>query len=650
MSENNKYERFGKYLVLDHLVDGGMAKISRARFLGEQADRLVAIKMVQPQFSKDADFVRMFEDELKVCFALEHPNIAQTYDYGKWNDQLYTAMELIEGRNLKEYLDRLSEKKLVFPVEISTYITSQICQGLHYAHMFVDKLTGKPLNIVHRDISPHNVMLSFDGSVKVIDFGIAKAESNSEKTQAGTIKGKLAYLAPEYLEGLTLDHRYDQFAVGITLWELLCNRRLFTAKNDLAVLKLIQACKVPAPSSINPNVPKELDEIVLKALSKDRTQRYEDMDKLNRALVKFLYSTYPEFNATDLQYFANELFKSEIDENRKKYVEYGKIDITPFIKDLNDEKEGRKAAPAAANTASAADEPKIVEKATEFEFNDEELSGLSVDGIAAEDTSDKTKPSVQRTRAKTNTQRRVVRSQNATRVTKTGSLRNPNVRTSGTRTNIKRTQLTKKKSSGGNSTKIIGIVAASIAGLIFFKPALVQDLTGIDLSFIGGSGRTISSTQAGSSAPKEATVKEVQGKMFLSGADPYMEIYINGVKHPFSGSEYHVPIEQKVSIKIEKKGYLPFKKEIFISGSRPVIEVEVPELDVARIGLFSTSMNYNGYTLKMFVNGSELKKSLPVRDMRVPAGEYEAVLTNELLGTEKKVNFKIEENKKFFLD
>ena len=249
MTEDLKLKRFGKYLILDHLVDGGMAKICRARYLGEEVNKIVAIKMIQQQFSKDPSFVQMFQDELKVTFGLSHPNIAQTYDYGMVDSQLYTAMEYVDGANLKQYLDRLKEKRFVFPVEISTYIISQVCQALYYAHSFTDKLTGKKSNIIHRDISPHNVMLTYDGNIKVIDFGIAKAETNSESTQAGTIKGKLGYLAPEYLEGMDLDHAYDQFAVGITLWELLCTRKLFQAKNDLAVLKLIQAfpCKFLHP-------------------------------------------------------------------------------------------------------------------------------------------------------------------------------------------------------------------------------------------------------------------------------------------------------------------------------------------------------------------------------------------------------------------
>ncbi|EQC52650.1 kinase domain protein [Bacteriovorax sp. DB6_IX] len=340
MAEERKFDRFGRYLILDHLVDGGMAKICRARFLGEQADKVVAIKMVQPQFSKDESFKTMFMDEIKTTFGLLHPNIVQTYDYGLQNDQLFVAMEYCDGRNLKEYLDQLKKRNFVFPVEISVYITIQSCQGLHYAHTFTDKLTGKPANIVHRDISPHNIMLTFDGSVKVIDFGIAKSETNSEATQAGTIKGKLSYLAPEYLDGHDLDPRYDLFAVGITLWEMLCSRKLFKASNDLAVLKKIQECKVPKPSSINPNVPEELDKIVMKALHKDRNKRYQTLEEFGRALNKFLYSTYPDFNASDLSYFAKELFKEEIKKDRERLYQFGQIDIKPYLEDMKREQEG----------------------------------------------------------------------------------------------------------------------------------------------------------------------------------------------------------------------------------------------------------------------------------------------------------------------
>ena len=340
--EKEKRERFGRYLILDHLVDGGMAKICRARFLGQEADKVVAIKMVQPQFSQDDSFKRMFMDEIKVVFGLLHPNIIQTYDYGLHKGQLFVAMEYCDGRNLKEYLNRLKKKKFVFPVEVSVYIISQACQGLHYSHTYTDKLTGKSANIIHRDISPHNIMMTYDGAVKVIDFGIAKSDKSEDKTQAGTIKGKIGYLAPEYIEGMELDHRYDQFALGITLWEMLCARSLFKGPSDFAILKKIQDCKIPPPSSINPKVPKELDEIVLKALDPDRGKRHKNLDQLNRLLIKFLYSNYPDFNSSDLAYFAKGLFKEEIKSDREKLFEYGKIDIAPYLQDLKREQEGIK--------------------------------------------------------------------------------------------------------------------------------------------------------------------------------------------------------------------------------------------------------------------------------------------------------------------
>ena len=150
------------------------------------------------------------------------------------------------------------------------------------------------------------------------------------------LKGRLSYLAPELLKGLTLDHRYDQFSLGVTLWELLCSRKLFQASNDLAVLKLVEACKVPRPSSINPNVPEELDRIVLMCLSKDRTKRYENVDRLNRDLVRCLNKTYPDFNSSDIGFFSKELFKDEIKQDKAKFLEYGKIDVNPILESIEE--------------------------------------------------------------------------------------------------------------------------------------------------------------------------------------------------------------------------------------------------------------------------------------------------------------------------
>jgi eukaryotic-like serine/threonine-protein kinase len=641
---DEKYERFGKYLILGHLVDGGMAKICRARFLGEQANKLMAVKMVQEQFSKDPEFVRMFQDELNVCFGLLHPNVAQTYDYGEYEGQLYTAMEMIEGANLKEYLDRLAEKKYVFPVDVSVYIISQVCQGLFYSHNYKDPLTQKPLNIIHRDISPHNIMLSYDGAVKVIDFGIAKAESNSEQTQAGTIKGKLSYLAPEYLEGLTLDVRYDEFAVGITLWELLCGRRLFQAKNDLACLKLIQQCKVPPPSSINPNVPKELDQIVLKALDKDRTLRYDDMDQLNRALVKFLYATYPDFNPTDLQHFATQLFKEEIASNETLYAEYGRIDIKPYLQDLKSEMSGEKRSSSSSSADAVVKGPAI----QEFDFSSDDLVGLSLDGSPSVDgqaTGGRRSPQ-QAAMDRTQT-RKIKRSTTRTNT----QLRNPNLKKTGTRTSIQRNKIIDQKtSSGGGAGKFAALIVASLAAVIYFKADMVSKMTGVDLSFISGKVK-VASTDNPKAQDRSAASARTRGIVIINNIDAYMEVHINGERINYiSGDNITVPISQKIRIKVSKKGYLPFTKSIVLSKSRPSFSIAVPELEIARIGLLSTSLNYNGSTMLITVNGEEIEEALPVKNMRIPAGNYEVKITNDLLGTEKKFQFKIQENKKFFLE
>lgn len=335
--DGQNLKRFGDYLLLDHLIDGGMASICRARYLGREAEKVVAIKMVKPQFSNDKEFKQMFIGEIKVSFGLIHPNIAQTYDYGMIEKQLFVAMEYIDGKNLKQYLDRIAETKKPFEVAASAFIASKICEGLHYAHNFEDKLSGKKTEIVHRDISPHNIMLTYDGAVKVIDFGIAQTE---QEENDGKVKGKISYFAPEYLEGKEINHTYDQFAVGLTLWELLVGRKLFDAGNEIATLKSILECVVPPPSKFNKEVPKELDEIVLKSLSRDPKSRYESMDAFNRGLVKFLFKEYPDFNPSDLATFAQEAFAEDIATDRKKLIEFGKIDVSYYIEEAEKEKEG----------------------------------------------------------------------------------------------------------------------------------------------------------------------------------------------------------------------------------------------------------------------------------------------------------------------
>lgn len=642
-------ERFGRYLILDHLVDGGMAKICRARFLGEQADKIVAIKMVQPQFSKDESFKTMFIDEIKVTFALLHPNIVQTYDYGLHKGQLFVAMEYCDGQNLKEYLDKLRARKFVFPVEISTYIITQVCQGLNYAHTLTDKLTGKKSSIIHRDISPHNIMLTFDGAVKVIDFGIAKSDSNSESTQAGTIKGKLSYLAPEYLEGLELDPRYDMFAVGITLWEMLCSRKLFKAANDLAVLKKIQECNVPAPSSINPNVPKALDEIVLKALAKDRNQRYENLDQLNRALMKFLYSNYPDFNATDLSYFAKELFKEEIEKDREKLFEFGKIDLKPYLKDLKKEKEeGTNQKDSSSEGLSRSEEGTSLTSTRSREVSYEL------------DEEDKTSSSIELDRQKGKTSK-VVAPQKKVESLKINKSSNLNVsakpkkrrpREDAESFNEKtstRTRIIKQKSSGG-SKKVI--IAASIAVALGFGYLKFNEIASVVIP----AQVSVDDEKFDEDDLENEVAEDL--KVILKNFDKYnQKVFVNGkaAKVNYLG-QVQLPINEKVTIRVETNGHRHFVKNID-TASRSMASLEVENTQYISYGYLKTSTSCVKGKLFFKMFGEDRVENLPIaRGNGIPFPVTDVAGTNEVkewsvsfqrIGEDIKhiVKFKIEEDK-----
>lgn len=635
---NRILKRFGKYLLLDHFVDGGMAKICRARIIDEQATKIVAIKMIQPQFSKDAAFKKMFMDEVKVSFGLIHPNIAQTYDYGFQNEQLYTAMEYVDGKNLKQFLDKLKERNFVFPVELSVYIMTQVCNGLYYAHTFTDKLTGKKANIIHRDISPHNVMLTYDGAVKVIDFGIAKAESNSDSTQAGTIKGKLSYLAPEYIDNMALDSRYDQFAVGITLWEMLCSRKLFKAQNELAVLKLIQACQIPIPSSINPNVPKELDEIVMKALSKDRNQRYETVDLFARALNKFLYAHYPDFNQSDISYFANELFKEDIKRDREILFEYGKIDIKPFLRDMNDEKVGVKSG-AQGGRKEEQVVPRSKIKELDFGFSGETTTPSMIKGKGKFEMTHVSNRSHLQFEAK-GTQSR----------TKTS-----NIESTKTGTSLKLLEGAVSRNEANPMPEVEKVRKSGI------KWAMIASFLLIAFGgykFFGADKISKKEARMPSSVSTPAEEKKTVGLIILKNFNKLNQrIFINGKeqsKISFEG-ELSLQGESKYIVRVEDRSLSRehFVKEVSLVEKDSVVEIDIPEMGPMEYGFLVMSSACIRGKINFVANGEERSESLPFVDSKgipFPVGvtenrEYTAAKYNTVViddfGLERKISFVI---------
>jgi serine/threonine protein kinase len=311
---------FGRYLLLDHLAQGGMAEIFRAWAPSvDDGGRLIVLKCVQPDFGQDAEFLQMFRSEIRVSIGLNHPNIVQLYDFGEAEGRPYIAMELVEGRSLKQIIQHLVKFDKLLPVEFAAFAIEQVAAGLQYAHSFRDRTTGEALSIVHRDISPQNLLVSFAGNMKIIDFGIAKAASNRQTTRAGIIKGKPSYLSPEQINGDVLDGRSDVFSLGAVFWEALTGRKLFSGESDLAAIKLIDNCDdhVTPPSTLNPDVPSEIDAIIMKCLVYDREKRYRTAEELQRAIHRAIYAFKPSFDPSDFGKYLSETFAREIEQEQK---------------------------------------------------------------------------------------------------------------------------------------------------------------------------------------------------------------------------------------------------------------------------------------------------------------------------------------------
>ncbi|MBL0216122.1 MAG: serine/threonine protein kinase [Myxococcales bacterium] len=284
MSRGSPSEEFGPYLVYEQLGAGGMAEVHRAEQAGIEGFRkVVALKRMLPHVAANDDMVKSFVREARLASYLRHANVAQTYDLGKVGDTYFIAMELIEGRSLRDVLRRCASLNKVMPVAYSLNILNQICDALDYAHNLCDE-QGNRLGIIHRDVSPSNVLVAEDGVVKLIDFGIAKASASGMQTMSGTIKGKYGYMAPEYLGG-TIDARADLFAIGVIAHELLTNRPLFTTPDDIDTLQRVRSMQIQPPSRKNPAVPAEIDDIVMTALERDPDARWQHATALRTALT-----------------------------------------------------------------------------------------------------------------------------------------------------------------------------------------------------------------------------------------------------------------------------------------------------------------------------------------------------------------------------
>jgi TonB family protein len=364
-------DRFGQYELLEKIASGGMAELFRARRTGvEGFQKIVAIKKILPHISDNDEFITMFADEAKLAAELNHPNIVHIYDLGKIQAGGYfIAMEYVQGTDLRSILAAGRQVSLPLPVPLAVYVASKVASALDYAHRRRDA-RGEELHIVHRDVSPQNILISHEGEIKLCDFGIAKADRKVSQTESGSLKGKLQYMSPEQAWGKPIDHRSDLFSLGSVLHEMLTGERLFRGSTDMVVLEAVRKAEVVAPSHRNSDVSAALDAVVLKALAPDPQARYATGSEMLRDLEAILYSYTPAPGSADVAIYLNRLREAQTAAAAPRPAELARVSApAPAASPVRSEATPRPApppptappeAPVGVLSAADADRPKEV--------------------------------------------------------------------------------------------------------------------------------------------------------------------------------------------------------------------------------------------------------------------------------------------------
>ena len=305
-------QRLGSYEILGKLARGGMAELFLAKTRGPEGfEKIVVIKKILPGFAANPKFVKLFLDEARLAAGLDHPHIAHVYDMGTVDGDYFFAMEYVHGKDVRSVMRRTTANERKFPIEHAVMIARTTAAALHYAHER-RRGDGTLLDIVHRDVSPSNILLSFDGAVKLVDFGVAKAATSTVKTRTGTLKGKISYMSPEQAKGAPVDRRSDVFSLGIVLWEMVTSSRLFRAENDLATIQMIVTSKPQPPTELSPECPAELERICLKALAGDPEDRYQSAEELQLDLEELARDQRLPQSSVQLRGFMQKAFAPEI--------------------------------------------------------------------------------------------------------------------------------------------------------------------------------------------------------------------------------------------------------------------------------------------------------------------------------------------------
>lgn len=657
-------KKFGRYFLLDLIAQGGMAEIYRARSASKDgAGRLVVVKRIQAGFGTNDEFLKMFKSEIKVTMGFNHPNIVQVYDFGEEQAQPFITMELVDGKNLRQLLNRFKELGQSFPVELAAHIIEQSACGLHYAHSYKDKIKGEHLNVVHRDISPQNLLVSFEGGVKIIDFGIAKATTNSEHTRAGVIKGKPSYLSPEQISGDEVDGRTDLFALGAVFWELLVGRKLFAGDNDLAVLKMIESCTatVQPPSTLNPNVPKEIDVIVMKMLSKSPDKRYQTGEELQRTLRRFLNAYAPDFAASDLSHISKELFQKEIVEDRKKIqrlndrVEQLLLNDIPEISVHEEEKRGQRREETTTFVAPGV----IGQPRDPVELKMEEVKGQVP--LAIE------RPNRPPPRQHTTASNQIHVSLGTATPSSSHGTRTWMSRQSGIMAPPRR------KESSGMGLKSIAASVAVVLGLSWAAPKMGFEVPVLSALMGARVDRQIASqpkedpeTAQSPVETKTVAVEAAVSKaklrlnIFPSGREGEGTISVNGKFVSPADPVVEVAADTPLELLVQRPGFAPFKSEFRVdsrtlsAGGEYVKEISL-EPDMDRLPAVAIKGDEFGFlsvrstpaaSVTVMSNGKVAgRKYAPFERLQVPTGKITIHLYNKTLDLEDQVVVEIEKNR-----
>jgi serine/threonine protein kinase len=310
-------QRLGRYRLVREIASGGMATVNLA--VTEGLDKLVALKIIHPHLAQEESFVRMFLDEARLSSSISHRNVCNVFDFGETDGRFYIAMDYLSGQSLRDVLRRLRKTDLQMePRKVAVYVAymlAEACEGLHAAHELHNS-EGKPLNVVHRDVSPHNLFVTYDGNVSVVDFGIARASDRIQSTATGVLKGKFSYMAPEQMRQLEIDRRADIWALGVVLWESLTLQRLFVRSSQADTVMSVMMDRVRPPSELKPDIPRELDAITLKAIARNPAQRYATAREMGRELMKFCRESGVMVGPIEIEHLMEKLFEKEIAENK----------------------------------------------------------------------------------------------------------------------------------------------------------------------------------------------------------------------------------------------------------------------------------------------------------------------------------------------